>query len=159
MGQLFCLEVFCGTAGITAELRAKGMKASLGIDHTRCKGGRAPILRLDLTKETDQHRLLDLLEIPELVFVWIAPPCGTASLARAIRFKDGSGPPELRTMDWPDGVPWAEEQYMPRLEAANQLYRFTQQIALECLRLGIPFYCGKSQNQLVLGNQFLEDSS
>ncbi|CAJ1404863.1 unnamed protein product [Effrenium voratum] len=74
VGQLFCLEVFCGTAGITAELRAKGMKASLGIDHIRCKGGRAPILRLDLTKETDQHRLLDLLEIPELVFVWIALP-------------------------------------------------------------------------------------
>ena len=156
--QLFCLEVFSGTAGVTAQLRQLGLKASFGVDRLRSKQALAPIVKLDLTKEHDQLRVLNLLEIPELIFVWMGPPCGTASLARAIRMdKDDHGPPELRTLEWPDGVPWIEQRFVARLTAANRLYSHTKDIVKRCLTLGILFVVENPKTSLFWETSFWKE--
>ena len=82
--QLRCpvvIEVFCGSARVTAALRAVGIKSSFGVDHDVSKAI-AAFKQLDLTTQFGQQMLLTWLKSPMVVGIFIAPPCGTCSLAR-----------------------------------------------------------------------------
>ena len=89
------VEIFAGTAGLTAAVRKIGLHSSIGIDssvNTNCK---APVIRLDLRLEHARVLLWQVLNRPNLIGAHLAPPCGTASRAREIVRKSGPSPPPL----------------------------------------------------------------
>ena len=51
INDLYMVEVFSGTAGLTATMRQIGMHSSLGVDANVTKQVKAPVLRLDLTTD------------------------------------------------------------------------------------------------------------
>ena len=84
------IEIFCGSARLTASLKEVGLKDSFGVDHKLDKAV-ATAKRLDLTEKTDQLVLLQWLQSPLVVGIFLAPPCGTCSLARNIKLRDSTG--------------------------------------------------------------------
>ncbi|CAE7222627.1 unnamed protein product, partial [Symbiodinium sp. CCMP2592] len=76
------IELFCGSAGLSAEVRKLGFRV-LGVDHKpTAKHANAPFVSLDLRDPEQQDRIW--VELRRAQAVWIAPPCGTASIARQI---------------------------------------------------------------------------
>lgn len=103
---LFCLEIFSGSAGLTAALKRQQFSASFGLDAFVTKRLKAPVIKIDLNKADGQNLLWQVLKHPLLAFVHMGPPCGTASRARNIPLsKDAHGPPPLRSAEFPDGLP------------------------------------------------------
>ncbi len=131
------VEIFSGTAGLTAAVRKVGLHSSVGIDssvNTHCK---APVIRLDLRLEHARALLWQILNRPNLIGVHLAPPCGTASRAREIVRKSGPSPPPLRSERWPDGFPWLRGLNRDRVKSANMLYDLTGQIVRHCIDIGV----------------------
>ena len=94
-----CLEFCCGSAGITKAMPSVGFR-SVGFDYSFNRSKPEGFaLDVDLCTAEGQELAMQWLRHPALVFVWRAPPCGTASRARE---KPG-GPPPLRTDDEPHG--------------------------------------------------------
>ena len=133
----FCIEIFAGSGRLTAALRNRGLDA-FGIDW---KGGKiqpetAALLHLDLTIASEVAKLMRLLDHPSLVYVHLAPPCGTASRARGIR----PGPPPLRSERFPMGVPGLRQRSArdaTRVEAANALYELTARVIIRMTQRNI----------------------
>ena len=129
--QLTCpvvIEIFSGSARLTASLKEVGIRDAFGVDHKLDKAV-ATAKRLGLTAEKDQSILLQWLESPLVVGVFLAPPCGTCSLARNIKLRDSTGkimhgPKPLRSAEWPEGLPGLGPQDRARVSAANKLYDF-----------------------------------
>ena len=86
-----------------------------------------------------------MLREPGCVFVHLAPPCGTASRARLIQ-RSSSDPPIVRTDQHPDGLPSLQGELAARVQAANQLYAITVDIAELCLAHGV-LYCIENPNR------------
>ena len=133
--QLTCpvvIDFFCGSARLTASIKEVGLRDSFGVDHKLDKAI-AAAKRLDLTVEKDQNILIQWLESPLVVGIFIAPPCGTCSLARNIKLRDATGkvmrgPQPLRSAEWPEGLPGLGPRDRARVSAANQLYAFVAQL-------------------------------
>ena len=136
---MFCIEIFSGSGRLTATLRMCGLKESYGIDHLVSKHVRSPTLKLDLNTEDGRAVLFQLLEDPDLCYVHLAPPCGTASRARDLRRREGYDPPQLRTEWKPDGLDNLPPVLAKRVQLANSLYHLTGVIACRCYELGILF--------------------
>ena len=131
------VEIFSGTAGLTAAVRKVGLHSSVGIDslvNTQCK---APVIRLDLRLDHARTLLWQILNRPNLIGVHLAPPCGTASRAREIVRRSGPSPPPLRSERWPDGFPWLRGLNRDRVKSANVLYDLTGQIVRHCIDIGV----------------------
>ena len=131
------VEIFAGTAGLTAAVRKIGLHSSIGIDssvNTNCK---APVIRSDLRLEHARTLLWQVLNRPNLIGVHLAPPCGTASRAREIVRKSGPSPPPLRSERWPDGFPWLRGLNRDRVRSANMLYDLAGQIVRHCIDIGV----------------------
>ena len=131
------VEVFAGTAGLTAAVRKIGLHSSIGIDSSVSTNCRAPVIRLDLRLEHARALLWQVLNRPNLIGVHLAPPCGTASRAREIVRKSGPSPPPLRSEKWPDGFPWLRGLNRDRVRSANMLYDLTGQIVCHCIGIGV----------------------
>ena len=58
--QLF-VEIFCGTAGLTANIKAIGAQG-IGIDSSVSTACKSPVLKLDLTKTSGQQILWEILK-------------------------------------------------------------------------------------------------
>ena len=133
------IEVFSGTAGLTAELKRLGMTQCFGVD-AHVKHAKAHVVRLDLTVESNIDIFFSWLENPLVVGLWFAPPCGTASAARniPIRMPDGRAPPKvLRTKSHPNGVPYLTGSDFDRVCKANKLYAFTSRAVRYAIDNGI----------------------
>ena len=78
------IEICCGYAGLTAALADAGLEA-IGIDW---KGNRhqpqVPILKADLTTEQGRGFVRNLVRQDHVLYVHLAPPCGTYTRAREI---------------------------------------------------------------------------
>ena len=127
--ECFCIEVFSGSAGLTAEMRSI-FPTSFGIDHkvTRPK---SKVISLDLQNEHNQRLLLEWSSRPTCLWIHFGVPCGTASRAREIRMSDTHhGPLPVRSDQHPDGLPsWQlASSALVRLRAANRLHRLTVRI-------------------------------
>ncbi len=76
------IEICCGHAGLTAALHEAGLDA-VGVDW---KGNRhrtrVPVLQVDLTTKDGQTFVKELVVQDHVVYVHLAPPCGTFSRAR-----------------------------------------------------------------------------
>ena len=144
MEQLSCLvviEIFCGSARLTASLKAIGFRDSFGVDHKLDKAVSAAKC-LDLTLSSDQQTLKQWLKSPLVIGVFLAPPCGTCSLARNIKLRDARGrplhgPKPLRSAQWPEGLPGLKDKDRSRVSSANQLYNFLAELVDLAHELGL----------------------
>ena len=131
------MELFSGTAGLTAEVRKIGLKQSIGIDTHVTARTKAPVLRIDLSSPDGQALMWKILDNPRLVYVHAGPPCGTSSRARDIRRSHGPDPKPFRSKKHPDGLPHLTGVAAARVRAANELYSLSGQVMKFCTRLGI----------------------
>ena len=120
-------ELFAGSARVTAAIRNLGWSYAQAVDH-QCKSiAAANILIADLSTQDGRQLLCFWLTCPYLVGIFMAFPCGTASLARLVPVYDDAGnqlpaPPPLRSDRYPDGFPWLQGLNRVRVDQANLLY-------------------------------------
>ena len=131
------VEIFAGTAGLTAAVRKVGLHASIGVDSSVNTSCRAPVIRWDLKLVHAQDLWWQILNRPNLIGVHLAPPCGTASRAREIVRKTGPSPKPLRGDKFPDGYPWLRGLNRDRVQSANLLYDLAGQVVAHCLKIGV----------------------
>ena len=126
--QITCpviIEVFCGSARVTASLKELGLVESFGVDHEVDKAI-ATVKKLDLTDKEDQKIFKQWMRSPLVVGIFWAPPCGTCSLARNIQLRDSfgrkiPGPVPLRSPEFPEGLSGLRDKDRRRVSAANKL--------------------------------------
>ena len=83
----FLLELFCGTAGVSAQFKRAGGKA-LGVDHHLNRNRlKSAAVKLDLTEPWVQTMILEEIASGRVDGVHLGPPCGTSSRARNIPIK------------------------------------------------------------------------
>ena len=126
------IEMFCGTARVTACLKAIGLRDSFGVDHIKSKAV-STMKIADLTTKHGQDVFLGWLESPLVQGIFIAPPCGTCSLARCIKLRDEKGRPipgpvPLRSEIFPQGLPNSSPRNRLRVSLANKLYEFVGRV-------------------------------
>ena len=119
--DLIFIEVFAGSAGLCRALKQCGYSQSLAVDKVASPLARAPIVTLDLCQPGSLAILLDLIERDCVAGIHLAPPCGTSSRARELP----NGPPPLRSLEYPDGIPSLSGLDALRVKQANELYRVT----------------------------------
>ena len=123
-----------------------GFDSSFGVDHLSGKSV-APMIVLDLQTEQGQKHLWEVLSEPGVVFVHLAPPCGTSSRARLRQWK--GAPPILRTDKSPDGVPNLSPGLQTCVEKANLLYKLCTVICRFCHSQGILYSCENPFNSFM----------
>ncbi len=113
--QPFAIELFCGSAGLTACMRTL-MPSSFVVDHSVIHP-KARVIQLNLLDEANQKLVEEWVRHPNCLWLHFGVPCGTASRAREIRLnRFVHGPPPLRDQRFPDGLP-------PHLLSAKNLLR------------------------------------
>ena len=152
-GEGLALELFAGSARLTRALRRKGLDAS-GVDHRRNRHkAQGPVLELDLSTPSGREVVWRALKSGKVVFVSMAPPCGTGSRAREIPLVEGTfhgAPPRpLRGEGFVMGLPVSRapgddgltEIEAAKVAAANELWEFAIQVAEYCSTHGILWAC------------------
>ena len=92
--QPFAIELFCGSAGLTASMRTL-MPSSFGVDHSVIHP-KARVIQLNLLDEANQKLVEEWVRHPNCLWLHFGVPCGTASRAREIRLnRFVHGPPPL----------------------------------------------------------------
>eukprot|EP00435_Cladocopium_sp_Y103_P044001 s1511_g12.t1 len=135
--DLIFIEIFSGTAGLTAEVRRLGCQHSTGVDAHVTKQVKSPVIRIDLATAAGQQLMWRILQQPRVFAVHLGPPCGTSSRARDIKRRLGFSPPPLRSVACPDGLPHLAAKDRARVQTANILYRFTAEVMAYCTLHGI----------------------
>ena len=99
-----------------------------------------PVATLDLTKPDDLEFLKNFIrsEKDNLIYVHLAPPCGTCSAARNRQHRDleeaGFNLPQpLRSKLYPMGLPHIRGLDAAKVASANLLYRATLEIVMLCV--------------------------
>ena len=129
--------------------KRNGFTNSLAVDKHKCKGAKASILTLDLTDENSQRMVLDWIRHPNTIAVFLAPPCGTSSLARLIPIPDEENAPQpLRTAASPDGLEGLTGSDLQRVSQANILYAFVAECVQLCTLLSKPCMVENPKNSL-----------
>ena len=103
----------------------------LSVDHVGSKG--IPVLRIDIGIESQRRVLEELLKLDKIIYVHFAPPCGTASAARQIQ----PGPPPLRSVHFPMGLPDLTFVQHQRVQRAIFLYQWTYKLVLVLHEKGV----------------------
>ena len=161
--EYLIIEIFAGSARVTAALRQLGMKSSFGVDKLRSKNAMSSVLLPDLTTPEGESLLMSWLQIPNVVGIFLAPPCGSASRARQIPLKrkfgcKGNGPRPLRTDEFPNGVPNLNPTELSRVSLANQLY--TRSASPVFPQLGLePNHAGLASQSLFLLEELLQSKT
>ena len=81
------IELFCGTAGVSAQFKLAGGK-SMGIDHqVKRHKLKAAAVQMDLKQRWVQELIFKEVSSGRVDAIHMAPPCGTSSAARNIPIK------------------------------------------------------------------------
>lgn len=154
------LELFCGTAGVSAQFKRGGGRA-LGIDHQLNRRRlKAAAVKLDLVQPWVQQMIVQEISSGRVDGVHLAPPCGTSSRARCIPIKKKlkkqgvPSPRPLRSSRWPDGIPNLHGVNKDRVEAANKLYAFCVEVMETCERHNVLFTVENPSNSLMWETSF-----
>eukprot|EP00435_Cladocopium_sp_Y103_P058226 s2737_g20.t1 len=123
------VEVFAGIAILCATAKQAGLNSSIAVDKTRKRASRCTILQLDLCNAEHQALLERWLQSPMLLWVHIAPVCGTASRARNIR-RFANDPKPLRSELEPEGLSNLSPGDAERVRIANQLFEYSCKLFL-----------------------------
>ena len=149
------IEVFCGTAGVSAQFKLAGGK-SVGVDHhIKRRKLKAAAVQMDLKQQWVQQLIFDEVASGRVDSVHMAPPCGTSSAARNIPIsrkllKQGAPRPRpLRSPKYPDGLPTLRGISLAKVESANILYAFCVQLALLCEQHRVLFIIENPENSLM----------
>ena len=119
-GGYYCIELFCGSGNLTYAMK-HFFPDSFGVDHKVGKQ-HVKVICLDLTREDHQELIMQWALTDRCLWVHFGVPCGTASRARFRRLnKRVHGPPPLRSLKWPNGLPNVRGTNLLRLRAANRL--------------------------------------
>ena len=125
---MIILELFCGTAGLTASFKRHGFTSAIALDKLKSKFPHASIIQIDLTDPDSQQLILGWMRTRRVVAIFMAPPCGTCSLARNIPIPDDPSPPKpLRSLLEPDGLSTLSGHDRLRVSQANILYDFCRE--------------------------------
>ena len=153
----FAIEIFAGSAGLSSALVQVGI-AAIPIDHKDNRfTPKVPPKLLDLSKTSGQTELWKLLSLPNLCFVHLSPPCGTASRAR-----EKPLPAELKARGWPEPQPLRSEKHplglpnlasispgnVARVAAANKLFVLSAEICTYLCHRSIPWTLENPRNSL-----------
>ena len=123
--QPVVIEIFSGSAGVTAACKRRGWHSCVAVDKMVLKHTQAHVIQLDLTDPNHQSLVHSWIEKPEVIGVFMAPPCGTSSLAREIPIPgDANAPRPLRSLEKPDGLSGLTHTESLRVSQANVLYQF-----------------------------------
>ncbi|CAE7673348.1 unnamed protein product [Symbiodinium sp. CCMP2456] len=133
--DLLFLEFFCGSGGLCAEVRKKGLVGSRGVDHQACHGVKCPVVSLDLATPGGAQIALEMISRPDVVLCHFAPPCGTATT-----------PGTMRSHSAPDGVSNLEGAALVRVTTANRIYEVISSLIQRCTELGI-LWCLENPNR------------
>ena len=155
------IEIFAGTARVTAELKKLGMLSAFGTDHVRHRQLAAPVVLADLTTETGISLLMQWLGNETVVGIFLAPPYGTASRSRAIPTKrkrpgDPAPPVPLRTDDHPNGLPHLQFVDRVKVSKANRLYFLTSRLVQWATAEGCIFCIENPQFSLFWQTTFIQ---
>ena len=136
------IEVFAGTARLSTVAGRLGFR-TLAVDRSSRRSNFA-IQKLDLTQDHDVQTLLDVinLEAPNIAWIHLAPPCGTASAARSrplpsVARHGGTVPQPLRSTSEPQGLSTLTGAQKASVLNANQLYRVVGRVVDLALQLGL----------------------
>ena len=131
--QKFALEVCCGAAGLTSEIRKQGLPCSFGIDSIIKAGCKAPIKKIDVTVPGSQELVKSWIMSGQCCYLRLGIPCGTSSRAREIP----GGPPPLRSESFPEGLSGLKPYEAKRVQKANSVYSFACSLILLCAQFAV----------------------
>ena len=115
------IEVFAGAAVLCSVAKQFGLKNSIAVDKVRKRNARSTIYQLDLLEQRDRQLLEQWMLSGLLLWMHLAPVCGTASRARDIRRFENDRQP-LRSEEWPEGLPNLHPKDQERVDLANRLF-------------------------------------
>ena len=124
---MFCLEVFAGSARLTASLRRSGFTDSVGLDSKLRARLPAPVLCIDLMDDKSRPIVDSLLDSPNLCYIYFRPP---VTPGRSLQHPDGL--PDLQARD---------SALYDRVSRVNRLWKLTGEILTCAFQAGIPFSC------------------
>lgn len=137
IASLYFVEVFSGTAGLTAEVRRLGCQRSTGIGAHVTKQVKAPVKRLDLSNEAGQTLLWRILKDPRVFAAHLGPHVGhLPGPGRSVK-SFGLHPLPLRSDKFPDGLANLPPRDQAHVDTANKLYKFSREILAYCTKHGI----------------------
>lgn len=143
------MEIFCGTAGVSAAFKRNGFNNYIAIDKLVPGAPKASVTKLDLTVHVNQQLVFSWIRAKFIQAVFLAPPCGTASQARAIVLEDvPDAPVPLRSESAPDGLDDLTGLDLIRVTQANILYGFVADCWDLCCELGVPCMVENPLNSL-----------
>ena len=137
-GRPFMLEIFGGSARLTRHLRELGAdRIAVDWKDGKLKAEMAAILMLNLHTPAGQAALIRLSSHPSLVYVHLAPPCGT------------SFPAPLRSEAHPAGLPGLSARDQHHVDTANILYDFTAKMVDNCIQKNVAWSVENPRNSLM----------
>ena len=143
VSDMFFVEITSGSAEVTKAAAAMGFRP-FAVSVAKPRGRREPVVAMDLTDPLQVESLIDFLraEYNHVACVFISPPAGTASLLRERSFPSLESqclklPKQLRSAQFPDGLPNLSGRDKLCVERANQLFQQLAVIACESSDLGI----------------------
>lgn len=143
------MELFCGTAGVSAAFKRNGFGNYIAIDKLIPRAPKASVTKLDLTLHVNQQLVLSWIRAGFIQAVFLAPPCGTASQARAIVLEeDPDAPVPLRSESQPDGLDGLNGLDLLRVTQANILYGFVADCWDLCCEYNVPCIVENPKNSL-----------
>ena len=157
------IEIFAGTSRVTACLRQIGLRSCFGVDHVKVKNLSGPVSVADLTMPEGVSLLMSWINTRVVLGIFLAPPCGTASRARAIKLRRGlkrkfqSDPVPLRSDRQPNGVSGLSWLNKFKISKANKLYHLTAQIVKHCVKHGLLVCVENPQYSLFWATSFWQE--
>ena len=145
------IEIFAGAAVLCSVAKQLGMKNSIAVDKVKKRNARSTIYQLDLLLERDRQLLDQWMLSGLLLWVHLAPVCGTASRARDIRRFDDD-PKPLRSEAHPEVLPNLDPKDQERLCLANSLFEAACNFFLLACSRGV-LATGKSKEFVFLVDQ------
>ena len=143
------LELFCGTAGVSASFKKKGFTNAIAVDKIIPKFPKSNVTKIDLTVRANQLLVLEWIASPFVEAIYMSPPCGTASMARNIAMPDEPNAPEpLRSILQPDGLDSLCGTDLQRVSLANVLYDFSAEVWDLCCSIHKPCMLENPSNSL-----------
>ena len=126
------LEIFSGTARLTAAVRALGVPCLPPIDITVCQEVPSPFDVLDCD---NWSFIMKLIACGAIKFLHFGTPCNSFSAAR----KEDGGPPPLRSEEFPEGFPDLEGLNLAIATLGNFFAERTVEAAEAVVRAGGDF--------------------
>ena len=117
------LEILAGVAVLCATSKAAGLVNSIAVDKIRKRSSRSSIFQFDLLIQRDREILEQWIDSPLLLWIHLAPVCGTTSRARDFR-RFANDPRPLRSNECPEGRPGLSEADQRRVGIANELFHY-----------------------------------